>query len=153
MYAPAQRVPVIYEAGVLLFHKHVIEPPIDGHLVDAILDEVRVERDGFAIDQSAVRGCVEVLCLLQEDSQSPSVYLEKLEPPLLKESRKYYKAEGKRRLETSSAPEYLAHVSAWSQPCMDPFLLEDRFRWMDDLQGKLFALNGTSLHKPHHSCR
>ena len=127
MYAPAQRVPVIYDAGVLLFHKHVIEPPIDAHLVDAILDEVRVERDGFAIDQSAVRGCVEVLCLLQEDSRSPSIYLEKLEPPLLDESRKYYEAEGKRRLETLSASEYLAHVSAWSRPCMDPFSPEDRF--------------------------
>jgi len=90
----------------------MIEPPIEGHLVEAILDEVRVERDGFAINQSAVRGCVEVLCLLKDDqrAQSPSVYFEKLEPPLLDESRKFYTAEGKQKLESSSAPEYLTHV-------------------------------------------
>jgi cullin 3 len=110
VYAPAQRLPVIYDAGVLLFHKHIIEPPIEGHLVAAILDEVRVERDGFAINQSAVRGCVDVLGLLQENSRSPTVYLEKLEPPLLNESRKFYEAEGKQKLESSSASEYLTHV-------------------------------------------
>ena len=111
MYAPAQRLPVIYDAGVLLFYKHIIEPPIEGHLVDAVLDEIRVERDGFAIDQSAVRGCVEVLCLLRGDPRTSSVYHEKLEPPLLDESRKFYGAEGKQKLESSSAPEYITHVS------------------------------------------
>lgn len=115
MYAPTQRLPVVYDAGVLLFHKYIIEPPIEDHLVSAILDEVRVERDGYAINQSAVRGCVEVLCLLQADPSSPSVYLEKLEPPLLEESRKYYETEGKRRLESTSAAEYLTHVGAYSR--------------------------------------
>jgi cullin 3 len=110
VYAPAQRLPVIYDAGVLLFYKHIIEPPIDGHLVDAILDEIRVERDGFAINQSAVRGCVDVLSLLQENSRSPTVYLERLEPPLLHESRKFYETEGKEKLESLSASEYLTHV-------------------------------------------
>ena len=111
MYAPAQRVPVIYDAGVLLFHKHIIEPPIEDHLISAVLDEVQVERDGFAINQSAVRGCVEVLCLLRGDPRTPSVYLEKLEPPLLEGTRKFYEAEGKKKLETCSAPEYLSHAS------------------------------------------
>ena len=110
MYAPAHNVPTIYDAGVLLFYKHIIEPPIEDHLVDAVLDEVRVERDGFAINQSAVRGCVEVLCLLRGDSRTPSVYHEKLEPPLLDESRKFYEAEGKQKLETSNTPEYITHV-------------------------------------------
>lgn len=112
MYAPTQRLPVIYDAGVILFHTHIIEPPIEDHLIDAVLAEVRVERDGFAINQSAVRGCVEVLCLLKGDRASQSVYLEKLKPPLLEETRGFYRAEGKRRLESSSAPEYIAHVSA-----------------------------------------
>lgn len=112
MYAPAQRLPVVYDAGVLLFHKHIIEPPIEGHLVSAVLDEVRVERDGFAINQSAVRGCVDVLCLLQGNSRSPTVYLDKLEPPLLRESRKFYAVEGKQKLESYSASEYLTHVGA-----------------------------------------
>ena len=110
MYAPAQRLPVIYDAGVLLFHKYIIEPPIESRIVSAVLDEVQVERDGFAINQSAVRGCVEVLCLLQENQRSPSVYIEKLEPPLLEDSHKFYEAEGKQKLETFSASEYLAHV-------------------------------------------
>jgi len=114
VYPPAQRLPIIYDAGVTLFYKYIIAPPIEGHLVDAVLDEVRVERDGFAIDQSAVRGCVDVLSLLQENSQSLTVYQEKLEPPLLDESRRYYEAEGKQKLEFTSAPEYLTHVSTSS---------------------------------------
>ena len=112
VYAPAQRLPVIYDAGVLLFYKHIIEPPIEDHLVDAVLDEIRVERDGFAINQSAVRGCVDVLCLLQDNPRAPTVYMERLEPPLLDETRRFYEAEGQQKLEFFSAPEYLAHVSA-----------------------------------------
>ena len=112
MYAPAQRLPVIYDAGVLLFYKHIIVSPIENHLIDAVLDEVRVERDGFAIDQSAVCGCVDVLRLLQENPRSLTAYQEKLEPPLLDESRKFYEAEGKQKLEFSSASEYLTHVGA-----------------------------------------
>ncbi|KAF9791108.1 Cullin-domain-containing protein [Thelephora terrestris] len=110
VYAPAQHLPVIYDAGVLLFHTHIIVPPIEGHLIDAVLDEVRVERDGFAINQSAVRGCVEVLSLLRGDRAAQPVYLEKLKPPLLEETRRFYETEGKRRLESFSAPEYLAYV-------------------------------------------
>jgi len=110
VYLSAQSLPFIYDAGVLLFYKHIIVPPIEDSLVNAVLDEVRVERDGFAINQSAVRGCVDVLCLLQENSRSPTVYQEKLMPPLLDETRRFYEAEGKQRLELSSAPEYLAHV-------------------------------------------
>ena len=127
VYAPAQRLPVIYDAGVLLFYKHIIEPPIEDHLVDAVLDEVRVERDGFAINQSAVRGCVDVLCLLQDNPRAPTVYLEKLEPPLLDESRRFYEAEGKQKLESCSAPEYLTHVSTWSRTFVNAFLTHGLF--------------------------
>ena len=84
--------------------------PIEAYLIDAILDEVRVERDGSAIDQSAVCGCVDVLRLLRENPRSLTVYQEKLEPPLLGESRRFYEAKGKEKLEFSSASEYLAHV-------------------------------------------
>ena len=127
MYAPAQRLPVIYDAGVLLFYKHIIVSPIEGHLVDAVLDEVRVERDGFAIDQSAVRGCVDVLCLLQENSRSLTVYQEKLELPLLDESRRFYEAEGKEKLEFTSAPEYLTHVGTSSWTHVDVFFIRGMF--------------------------
>lgn len=116
MYAQKQRLPVIYDAGVLLFRKHIIESPTEGHLIAAVLDEVRVERDGFMINQSAVRGCVQILCLLRKDGWPQSVYFEKLAPPLLEETRRFYEDEGKRTLESSSVPEYLAHVGTDSDP-------------------------------------
>jgi len=53
------------------------------------------------------------------EQSSPSVYLEKLEPPLLEESRKFYEAEGKRRLETFSATEYIAQVGTCSQTSLN----------------------------------
>ena len=34
------------------------------------------------------------------------------QPPLMEETREFYDAEGKRRLELSSAPGYITHVSA-----------------------------------------
>lgn len=118
VYTKSANVPEIWDKGLLLFLKHIIRPPIDGHIVSAILNQIQTERDGFVINRSAVKGCVEVLLQLSEP-EGPSVYKRDLEPAFLKESKSFYRDEGEKLLETCSAPEYLSRVrliqlSLWS---------------------------------------
>ena len=73
-------------------------PPVEGHVANT------------------VRRCIDVLCSLQKNSRSLMVYQEKLEPPLLDKSRRFYGAEGKLKLEFSSTPENLnlCRYSSWT---------------------------------------
>ncbi|EIN09693.1 Cullin-domain-containing protein [Punctularia strigosozonata HHB-11173 SS5] len=106
VYTKNAGVPEIWDAGMNLFRKHILRPPIQPHLVTAILQEVRLERDGFTISRSAVKGCVDVMLQLDDD-KGEIIYKRDLEPVLLKESEAYYKAEGEKLMESCDAPEYL----------------------------------------------
>ncbi|VDB88409.1 unnamed protein product [Peniophora sp. CBMAI 1063] len=103
--------PEIVEKGRELFLKHIIRPPIQGHVQSAVLGLLRIERDGYVINRSSVTGCVDVLLQLNDPS-GLTVYKRDLEPVVLSESQAYYKAEGERLLETCDAPEYLRRVEA-----------------------------------------
>ncbi|KAH8092592.1 Cullin-domain-containing protein [Cristinia sonorae] len=109
VYTKSAGVPEIWDKGLLLFLKHIIHPPISTHIISAILDQIRTERDGFVINRSAVKGCVEVLLQLS-DPDGPSVYKRDLEPAFLQESELFYRAEGEKLLESCTAPEYLTRV-------------------------------------------
>ncbi|THH18864.1 hypothetical protein EUX98_g8886 [Antrodiella citrinella] len=111
VYTKSANVPEIWDKGLLLFLKHIILPPIDGHITSAILNQIQTERDGFVINRSAVKGCVDVLLQLSEP-EGPSVYKQELEPALLKESEAFYRDEGEKLLETCSASEYLRRVES-----------------------------------------
>lgn len=116
MYTKTAEVPVIWEAGLLLFVKHIIRPPIQDHLIKAVLVQIQTERDGYVINRSAVKGCVDVLLDLKEQpdfkekSDGTTIYKRDLEPAVLRESEKFYKDEGDRLLETCDAPEFLRRV-------------------------------------------
>lgn len=93
-----------------IFHDHMIKPPIREYLVSAVLNQIKIEREGFAINRSAVKSCVDVLLQLQEDQDGSSVYKKVLEPAILKDSEVFYAAEGQNLLNTCDAPEYLRRV-------------------------------------------
>ncbi|TCD68497.1 cullin-3 [Steccherinum ochraceum] len=111
VYTKSAQVPEIWDKGLLLFLKHIIRPPIDSHIISAILNQIQTERDGFVINRSAVKGCVEVLLQLSEP-EGQSVYKRDFEPAFLRESEAFYKAEGEKLLETCSAPEYLSRAES-----------------------------------------
>ena len=96
--------------GLLLFIKHILRPPIQGHLTSAVLVQIQTERNGFGINRSAVKGCVDVLLQLNEPSDTMDTYRKLIEPDILRESEAFYKSEGERLLETCDAPEYLHRV-------------------------------------------
>ncbi|KAG6873948.1 hypothetical protein C0995_008987 [Termitomyces sp. Mi166 len=112
VHTKTEKVPVIEEAGLQLFLKHIIRPPIQQHICTAILNQVRFERDGSSINRSPVKGCVDVLLSLEVDDGSMTVYKRDLEPAFLKESEAFYKVEGVKLLETCDAPEFLRRVEA-----------------------------------------
>jgi hypothetical protein len=112
VHTKSANVPEIWDAGLLLFIKHIICPPIQQHLIDAILLQIRTERDGYVINRSAVLSCVDFLLQLSEPG-SPTIYKRDLEPAVLRESEAFYKSEGELLLQTCDAPEYLRRVSSY----------------------------------------
>ncbi|KAI0749766.1 Cullin-domain-containing protein [Daedaleopsis nitida] len=114
VYTQNAGVPVIYEAGLRLFIKHIIKAPIEDHVISAILTLIQTERDGYTINRSSVHGCVDVFLQLEDHNsrEGISIYKRDIEPAVLAESEAFYKKEGERLLETCDAPEYLRRVEA-----------------------------------------
>ncbi|KAG2347733.1 Cullin-domain-containing protein [Suillus weaverae] len=112
VYTKANDVPEIWDAGLDLFLKHIIRPPIQDHVTSAVLSLIQIERDGYVISRSVVKECVDVLLQLSVDHDAKTVYKRDLEPAVLAASEIFYSAEGKRLLETCDAPEYLRRVEA-----------------------------------------
>ncbi|CDO78180.1 hypothetical protein BN946_scf184797.g6 [Trametes cinnabarina] len=112
VYTTSAKVPPIWDAGLILFIKHIIKPPIEDHVIAAILTLIQVERDGYTINRSSVKGCVDVFIQLTDpDSRDAiSLYRRDVEPAVLRESETFYRQEGEKLLETCDAPEYLRRV-------------------------------------------
>ena len=142
VYTKTADVPEIWDAGYNLFVKHILKAPISQHISSAILTQIKIERDGYPINRSAVKECVDVLLLLHvEDGAGPSVYKRDLEPAILKESDAFYKGEAERLLESCDAPEYLQRVGI-------PTFLEET------LKTQLFCLRwnqDSNQKKPEHT--
>lgn len=111
-----------------MYLKHIIRPPIQGHIIATILNQVEFEREGYVINRSAVKGCVTVLSLLEVEVGVQTVYMRDLEPEILRESRIYYEREGERLLETCDAPEFLRRVSHHLCFCLCVALNQCRLR-------------------------
>ncbi|KAI0077913.1 Cullin-domain-containing protein [Panus rudis PR-1116 ss-1] len=112
VYTANAGVPQIWEAGLLIFLERIIRPPIEDHIISAILTQIQADRDGYTINGSAVKGCVDIFLALRERDQAVTIYSRDLEPAVLRESESFYKAEGERLLEIYSATDYLRKVEA-----------------------------------------
>lgn len=109
----------VVDLGRDLFVKHIIRPPIQDHIINAILSLLHIERDGYVINRSAITNCVDALLQLSDSPDGITVYKRHLEPEILRQSEAYYKAEAARLLETCDALEYLRRVNVSS---LLPFL-------------------------------
>jgi len=117
VYTKSAQVPEIIDAGLNLFLRRIVRPPMKDHVFAAILSLLHIERDGYVINRSAATGCVDVLLQLSDNTDGTSVYKRDLEPLILRESEGFYKAEGERLMEACDASEYLRRVhpsSPWS---------------------------------------
>ncbi|OJT11444.1 Cullin-3 [Trametes pubescens] len=114
VYTKTAHVPMIWDQGLILFIKHIIRPPIEDHVISAILTLIQIERNGYTINRSSVKGCVDVFLQLTDlgSRDAISLYRRDVEPAVLKESETFYKNEGERLLESCDAPEYLRRAEA-----------------------------------------
>lgn len=94
-----------------LFREHMLKRPILDHIVSAILNEIEVEREGYVINRSAVKSCVDILLQLQEGYDGPNVYQSVVEPEIISSSRIYYAREGDALLNSCDAPGFLKKVT------------------------------------------
>lgn len=112
MHSPAEEVPQIWDAGLQLFIDRIIGSPlypVQQHVLNAVLRQLRLERDGYPTNRSAIKGAIEVYRNLT-DQDNASVFTRELEPHILKETEIYYKLEGETLICSCSAPEYLRRV-------------------------------------------
>ncbi|KAL5526570.1 hypothetical protein ACEPAF_8294 [Sanghuangporus sanghuang] len=109
VYSPNAGVPVIWDAGMNLFLTRMIKSPIKEHIINAILNQIEIDREGYAINRSAVKSCVDILLTLRYESETGpiSVYKSDIETAVLRDSEAYYKREGERLIISCDSPEYL----------------------------------------------
>ena len=110
VYTKAAEVPETSDMGLSLFVQLILRPPIKQHLITAILNQIEFEREGYDINRSAVKGCVDVFISLHNASRGPTIYKEDLEPAILNDSSSFYDQTGNKLLSTCDAPEYLRRV-------------------------------------------
>ncbi|PLB55411.1 Cullin-domain-containing protein [Aspergillus steynii IBT 23096] len=106
--------PSIYVTAMALFRDSIlrsgIRPNLETTVVSAlestVLFMIQLERSGHIIDRTLVRHCIYMLEGLYEtitEEESSRLYLTIFEPAFLETSRVFYRAEGKRLLETADA--------------------------------------------------
>ncbi|KZV87176.1 Cullin-domain-containing protein [Exidia glandulosa HHB12029] len=101
-----------YDMSLRLFLERIVHSsqyPIQRHLVATLLNQIRIEREGYTINQSSVKGCILIFLTLNDESQK-QVYKTDFEPLFLDESAQFYKAEGNSLTGILSVPEYLQRV-------------------------------------------
>lgn len=105
-------VPTITVAGLAIFRDEVLHrssAPVQDQIVTAVLGQIQVERDGYSINQTAVKECVEIYLELADNS-GKKIYHTDIEPVFLAETRKFYVQEAQRLLDSCDAAEYLRRV-------------------------------------------
>jgi cullin 3 len=103
---------LISAAGLKIFADSVLHrrtAPVQEQIVNALLGQIQVERDGYTINQAAVKGCVDIYLAL-EDTEGKKLYLTDIEPAFLTETQKFYVLEAQKLLETCDCAEYLCRV-------------------------------------------
>ncbi len=97
-----------------LFILRIIRSPlyvIRRHVLATLHQQIRLERDGYPVNRSAIKGCVDVYRDLIDEKTSISIFKTEIELQILEESEAYYKREGECMLDTCDAPEFLRRVS------------------------------------------
>lgn len=112
----------LYTRGVQLFRDCVlksqsgpsdaVDPKLNTVLsviVNTMLDQIQMERDGDIIDKSMLKGCTQVLegmYVGKAEIDEEKLYHKCFEPRFLEESRKFYKQESERMLQDTDAGSY-----------------------------------------------
>nr|XP_034330536.1 cullin-4A [Crassostrea gigas] len=94
----------IWDMGLELFRTHVMfHPLVQKRTVDGILQLIKRERTGEAVDRQLIKSLLRMLSDLQ-------MYVDAFEHSFLEATESLYAAEGQQLMQERDVPEYLAYV-------------------------------------------
>ena len=85
--------------------------PIRNHLLDVLLQQIKLERENEIVDRSNVKASIDMLLELTDASTKDTVYATDFEGKFLTTSSEYYRVEGQMLVGECDAPEYMKKVS------------------------------------------
>jgi cullin 3 len=85
--------------------------PIRNHLLDVLLQQIKLERENEIVDRSNVKASIDMLLELTDASTKDTVYATDFEGKFLSTSSEYYRVEGQMLVGACDAPEYMKKVS------------------------------------------
>ncbi|KAL9935024.1 hypothetical protein V8E36_006100 [Tilletia maclaganii] len=118
-WVPQTEEPGILQLGLELFRDTVIRSkqyPIETYLFSTLLSQIRIEREGNAINRSVLKSSVDMLNALTHPrsglaiSARQTLYKHDLEPKLLSTTAEFYQNEAEVMLDQADASSYLKHV-------------------------------------------
>ncbi|CAO3648248.1 unnamed protein product [Cunninghamella echinulata] len=110
---PKYNLPHIYDMGLDLFRDKIIRSEkyaIQNHLITAMLNQIQLERQGDAIDRSALKLSVSMLSELMDPVTKESVYVTDFETKYLETSTSFYQVESQNLTSNYDAPEFMRKV-------------------------------------------
>ncbi|RIA93097.1 Cullin-domain-containing protein [Glomus cerebriforme] len=113
VYAKTANVPLVYDLGLDLFRDTIVRSqnyPIQNHLLDVLLQQIKLERENEIIDRSNVKASIDMLLELTDASTKDTVYATDFEHRFLDTSSEYYRVEGQMLVGECDAPEYMKKV-------------------------------------------
>lgn len=120
VYTQSANVPKITDRGLQLFLSELIRStqyPVLTQLTSTILRLIRMERNGTAINRSAMKQCIDVLLTLRDSTVKATlestVYKMCLESEVLSESESYYSGRATEMLDVHDLSEYMRLVEGF----------------------------------------
>ncbi|KAJ1971526.1 hypothetical protein H4R35_005211 [Dimargaris xerosporica] len=148
IYCPNAHVPATYEMGLQLFRDHVIRSnhaPIQARLLEAVQNNIDVERRGGSINRSTMQTIIRLLTMLPDNLPRvpQSVYQHAFEPALLQATAAFYAQQSTEWAKYLGAPDFLKRIQgaleAEDQRC-DLYLTQDtKPKLKDILKAELIA--------------
>ncbi|UZO08207.1 uncharacterized protein OCT59_028469 [Rhizophagus irregularis] len=145
VYTRNANVPRVYDLGLDLFRDIIVRSPnypIQTHLLEALLQQIKLERENEIIDRTNVKAVIDMLLELTDASTKDTIYAIDFENKFLEASSEYYRVEGVGEYDTS---EYMKEVDKrlnkeeqLIEKSLIPMLRNEK---MDDL-GRMYKLFG-----------
>ncbi|EXX69765.1 uncharacterized protein OCT59_028473 [Rhizophagus irregularis] len=113
VYAKTANVPLVYDLGLDLFRDTIVRSqnyPIQNHLLEVLLQQIKLERENEIIDRTNVKASIDMLLELTDASTKDTVYATDFENKFLETSSEYYRVEGQMLVGEYDAPEYMKKV-------------------------------------------
>ncbi|CAG8687823.1 28383_t:CDS:2, partial [Dentiscutata erythropus] len=113
VYSKDENVPPTYNLGLELFRDTIIRStkyPIQSHLLDALLNQILLERENEIIDRSNIKTLMDMLLELTDTNKKDTVYAVDFEGRFLESSSEYYRVEGQMLISEHDAQEFMKKV-------------------------------------------